>query len=665
MVNLYSELESAVSEAFKGPEVKKGYLGYVINGAFTVVVTRDTSLYYVRYDDGSFEEVPHKGRVSPQRNAPVKVGFDDTGERSILGINREEAPSFAGAAASGSMAVGPHSHERGSSLQYLVDPYLLTPLRVKLSSGTTIEIKEGRYRDSFGDLHWRNIEEIDIDSYITGTSYHHSWLVVWINQDTGASGVTSGTSQTISLPLRKSDISSISLPDGSIPLVAIPAKNGQSTLYEVDFEDLRYVVALGGRSDFANQELSNLAASVAINTSLISDTDSTDDLGSSSIYWRNGYIDTVYVSEQSAPSTPPTGKVVIYAKTDGHVYAKDDTGAEINLSMSAFSGLSDVDMTGLANGNVPVWNSGTGKWEPGPAGGSFSGDAGDVPYTVAESGDWPDVPVDVESALDSLAASVADLVAGGGVPLTVKEVDGTPSIANVSEIQIPNTLLTDLGSGVARLSRSRRDLYGEPDGSLMGLTPNYWQEFDGSSLPGDWSVAGGSFTAGPTADGGRSCVEIETSTTVPYYVHTLTNPISGDFDFETKVWMDTFTTTASTNGAELVLHDSSSNIIVSAYFYHASSQYYYQAYGLVTGTNYATGNQQLPLLMSRSVPYYFRFTRVSGVVSIYQSMDGENWVFMSSKSSVTTTIDKMSFRPYRQAGSATTKFRAFYARINS
>ena len=662
MANIYNDLESAVSEAFKGPEVKKGRLGYVVNGAFSVIVSRDTALYYVRYEDGSFEEVAHKGRVAPQKNAPVKVGFDDANEWSILGVNRDEASSFTSPTQAGSLNVGLHSHERGSSMQYFIDPYLLTPLRVRLLSGTTVEISEGRYRDSLGNINWRNSEELDISSFITVTASHHSWLVVWINQDTGESGVTSGTSQAIPLPLRRSGISSISLPDGSIPLVAIPAKNGQSTLYEVDFEDLRYIVALGGITNSANQELSNLAASVSINTSLISDADSTDDLGSSSIYWRNSYIDTVYISEQSEPSAPASGKIVIYAKSDGYVYAKNDSDEEINLSINTFGGLSDVDVTGLSDGDVPVWNATSSKWEPSTVGsGSFSGDAGDVPYTTAVSGDWPSVPTTVEEALDTLAASGG----GGGSSLTVKETDGAPSATSVSEIRVANGLLTDLGGGVVSIARSRRDLYGEPDGSLMTLTPNYWQEFDGGSLPGDWSVVSGSFSAGPSANAGRSCVEIEASSIVTYYAHTLTSPISGDFDFETKVWMDTFTTTASTNGVELVLRDSASNIIASVYFYHIGSQYYYQAYATFTGTSYASGNVQLPLLMSRSAPYYFRFTRVSGVVSAYHSMDGENWVFMSSKSSVTTTIDKISFRPYRQAGSATTKARVFYARINS
>lgn len=48
----------------------------------------------------------------------------------------------------------------------------------------------------------------------------------------------------------------------------------------------------GGGGSGANTALSNLA-SVAINTTLVSDTDSTDDLGTSSIFWKDLYVDNV------------------------------------------------------------------------------------------------------------------------------------------------------------------------------------------------------------------------------------------------------------------------------------------------------------------------------------------------------------------------------------
>lgn len=57
-----------------------------------------------------------------------------------------------------------------------------------------------------------------------------------------------------------------------------------------NFDLVNPATDISGKASLA---LDNLA-SVAINTSLISDTDSTDDLGSSSRYWNNGYIDKIY-----------------------------------------------------------------------------------------------------------------------------------------------------------------------------------------------------------------------------------------------------------------------------------------------------------------------------------------------------------------------------------
>lgn len=109
--------------------------------------------------------------------------------------------------------------------------------------------------------------------------------------------------------------------------------------------DLRGIIGAGGVSG-ATTALDNLA-SIAINTSLVSDTDSTDDLGSTAKYWANTYTDTLYVSEQAAPSTPASGKAVIYAKTDGKVYSKDDAGTEYDLTAgSGGSGYTTVQEEG-------------------------------------------------------------------------------------------------------------------------------------------------------------------------------------------------------------------------------------------------------------------------------------------------------------------------------
>ena len=50
------------------------------------------------------------------------------------------------------------------------------------------------------------------------------------------------------------------------------------------------------------------------------------------------------------------------------------TDVATRLDDLAFTDLADVDMSGIANGDVPVWNSGSSKFEPGSGGGGGGGD---------------------------------------------------------------------------------------------------------------------------------------------------------------------------------------------------------------------------------------------------------------------------------------------------
>jgi len=67
-------------------------------------------------------------------------------------------------------------------------------------------------------------------------------------------------------------------------------------------------------SDGATTALDNLA-SVAINTSLISDTDSTDNLGSSSKYWASTYTDKLYLNATASLDGSSAGTIF----TTGHI----------------------------------------------------------------------------------------------------------------------------------------------------------------------------------------------------------------------------------------------------------------------------------------------------------------------------------------------------------
>lgn len=89
----------------------------------------------------------------------------------------------------------------------------------------------------------------------------------------------------------------------------------------------------GTASGAANKALSNLA-SVAINTSLVSDTDVTDDLGSAAIRWDEVWVRTLYKDSDVFPVTVATGYTAVATElgyitrdtTYGTVY-KNDPGA--------------------------------------------------------------------------------------------------------------------------------------------------------------------------------------------------------------------------------------------------------------------------------------------------------------------------------------------------
>lgn len=59
-------------------------------------------------------------------------------------------------------------------------------------------------------------------------------------------------------------------------------------------------------------------------------------------------------AEAAAPSTPASGKVVLYAKTDGLLYSKDDAGTETLVSGGAGGGSVATDAIFDAKGDLPA-----------------------------------------------------------------------------------------------------------------------------------------------------------------------------------------------------------------------------------------------------------------------------------------------------------------------
>lgn len=82
----------------------------------------------------------------------------------------------------------------------------------------------------------------------------------------------------------------------------------------------------------AKTDLSNLA-STAVNTDIISDTDSTDSLGSSAIKWLSAFLDKLVLGEGSAPAGPASGDLALYASTLGKIHSLNDAGVNRTLGV--------------------------------------------------------------------------------------------------------------------------------------------------------------------------------------------------------------------------------------------------------------------------------------------------------------------------------------------
>ena len=93
-----------------------------------------------------------------------------------------------------------------------------------------------------------------------------------------------------------------------------------------------YMKSIIGAGTGATTSLNNLSA-VAINESLISDTDSTDDLGSTAKKWLAAYLDTLVLGEQASAPADVAGDLQFWAKntTPNRPMATDDAGNDFEL----------------------------------------------------------------------------------------------------------------------------------------------------------------------------------------------------------------------------------------------------------------------------------------------------------------------------------------------
>lgn len=196
----------------------------------------------------------------------------------------------------------------------------------------------------------------------------------------------------------------------------------------------------------ANTSLSNLS-SVAINTSLISDTASTDNLGSSSIPWNNLYIDDIYLTNG--------GGTIKYSGNT----ALDFYASHIRLG-SSYDDFSPASALGGNLGDTFRWNAffvdsidanaiDTTDIDVGgdltfSTGEYLTASASDIQYH-ADSDHIFYIGGTLQAIIDDNIYTEGDLLAGGSKPFLIPHPDGSDRLLRYTAQESPEVILRHRG----------------------------------------------------------------------------------------------------------------------------------------------------------------------------------------------------------------------------
>jgi hypothetical protein len=115
--------------------------------------------------------------------------------------------------------------------------------------------------------------------------------------------------RTVTWPATVAETVTISTTASATTIITCRTNDGGTTYHAIPA--LRGSISLSGAGNYADRTLNNLTTTT-INTSLISDTDVTDDLGSSSRAWSSLHVDLIELkSSAAAPTTTSTPTILL------------------------------------------------------------------------------------------------------------------------------------------------------------------------------------------------------------------------------------------------------------------------------------------------------------------------------------------------------------------
>ena len=243
MSDVYDLLAKELSNFEIKPKEEFGYLGYNVDGQYSVFATNRPTHYRVVLDTGQYVEVEHRGKVQPIPGLRVIVRYDDRGVGYIHSTDATWLSSQTSAVAV-SANVGPHSHHRGSGMEFPIDTRLLTNFFVKLMQGLVLQIDGGFYYVN-NELRYCKSTSIDLQSYRPSTINTHCWVLFLIDTMTDEIIFVTGTPKTTTLALSFMDLTTIPYDKNSqIPIFAVKLRFNTTQILDSDLTMLQHLHVL-------------------------------------------------------------------------------------------------------------------------------------------------------------------------------------------------------------------------------------------------------------------------------------------------------------------------------------------------------------------------------------------------------------------------------------
>lgn len=240
----------AVNDLIDRSKIKTGTMGKLDSptGNRIYDVPGRAGYSWVTMDNGSVEACINTGIGStPNQKLPVQVIETPTGPK-IWGLDHTKADNNLGPSMP-ALGAGPHSHNFGTGLEYIVDALEYAPFLTfhrNNDPALTLWINPGFYNDNSGTEIYFPGSSYDVSQLSLPTGANWAWVRVGVDPSTNKPTGTVGTPQSNTVPLTPDQV--ISIPVSYRSTAAFKFRGGQTafTNYQSDFIDTRHWIDVGG-----------------------------------------------------------------------------------------------------------------------------------------------------------------------------------------------------------------------------------------------------------------------------------------------------------------------------------------------------------------------------------------------------------------------------------